>query len=338
MTETHSLYFTAPRQVAVCAEDLPAPSSGQVLVRAICSAISPGTEALIYRGQFPAGLAVDSSIAALAGEFAYPLKYGYSMVGQVQALGPGVEPEWLGQQVFAFQPHQAHFLASPGDLIPLPAGVSPEQAVFLPNLETALNFVMDAAPLIGERVVVFGQGIVGLLTTALLARFPLAALVTLDRYPRRRQAGLESGAHASLDPDGPETAAELARRLPGGADLALELSGAPAALDAAIAATGFGGRVLVGSWYGQKRASLDLGGHFHRSRIRLLSSQVSTLAPELSARWDKARRFALAWEMLRQLDPARFITQRFALAQAAEAYRLLDEQAEDTIQIVFSYE
>jgi 2-desacetyl-2-hydroxyethyl bacteriochlorophyllide A dehydrogenase len=334
--KSRTLYFTAPGQVAIREEPLPPPGAGQVLVQAMLSAISPGTELLVYRGQFPTGLPVDESLAALAGKFAYPLKYGYSAVGCVVELGSGVDPAWQGKRVFAFQPHSSHFLAETDALMPLPEGIPIETAAFLPNMETAVNFVMDGAPLIGERVVVFGQGIVGLLTTALLARFPLAGLVTLDRYPLRRQASLELGVTASLDPALPDTQERLRTLLAGGADLTYELSGSPAALDQAIAAARFSGRVVVGSWYGQKRAELDLGGRFHRDRLRLFSSQVSTIAPELSGRWTKERRFSVAWEMLAEVDPARWITQRFPLGQAAQAYRLLDENPGEAIQVLLT--
>jgi threonine dehydrogenase-like Zn-dependent dehydrogenase len=135
----------------------------------------------------------------------------------------------------------------------------------------------------------------------------------------------------------PQALAHLEQLLPGGADLCFELTGVPAALDQAIAMTGFDGRVIVGSWYGQKRAHLDLGGRFHRSRIRLISSQVSSLAPELTGRWSKARRFEVAWEMLRRVQPARWVTQRFSLLEAARAYQLIDEHPEKTIQVLLTY-
>jgi 2-desacetyl-2-hydroxyethyl bacteriochlorophyllide A dehydrogenase len=333
-----SLYFYEPGRVEVRPEPLPLPGPGQVLVRTLLSAISPGTEMLVYRGQFPGGTAVDPNISALAGAFSYPLRYGYSCVGQVEMLGDGVASAWDGRRVFAFQPHASHFLAAPDELLPLPDGIDPQQAVFLPNMETAVNFVMDGAPLIGEQAAVFGQGIVGLLTTALLSRFPLAALVALDPFELRRQAALELGASASLDPFSPTLDNDLARLIPGGADLVYELSGAPAALDRAIRTARFSGRVVVGSWYGQKTAPLDLGGHFHRSRIRLVSSQVSSLAPELSGRWDKARRFELAWKMLAHVGPSRWITQRFPIQQAAQAYQLIDRSPGETIQVVLTYD
>ncbi len=330
-----SLYFSSPGCISIATEDLPEPRQGQLLVQSLLSAISGGTELLIYRGQFPEDLAVDETIEALGGTFAYPLKYGYSLVGQVTAAGPGVDPAWVGRLVFTFHPHESHFLAAPGDLQPLPQGIPPEAALFLPNMETAVNFLMDGAPLLGERVMVFGQGVVGLLTTSLLGRFPLGDLITIEQFLPRRQASVEAGARASF---APEELGEARARLEDGADLVYELSGSPLALDAAIQLTGFSGRVVIGSWYGQKRASLDLGGRFHRSRIRLIASQVSSLAPELSGRWNKQRRFQTAWELLRQVQPQRWITQRIPFDQAGEAYRLLDQRPEEAIQVVLEYQ
>ncbi len=341
--ERHALYFSGPRQVSLKTEQVPAPAFGQVLVQTLISAISPGTELLIYRGQAPADLAVDETIAALAaGSFAFPLKYGYATVGQVVALGPGVQPELKGKLVFSFHPHESHFLATPDELLEIPPDLSPEDAVFFPNMETAVTFLLDGQPLMGEQVAIFGQGIVGLLLTALLARWPLAALVTLDLHPRRRLASETLGAHASLDPSGPGALQQLLSRLQGsrpypGADLTYEVSGDPAALDRAIAATGFSGRVIIGSWYGTKRAPLELGGRFHRSRVRLISSQVSSLSPDLTGRWNKSRRYHATWEMLRETRPSRLITHRFPLSQAALAYEMLDRQPAEAIQVILYY-
>jgi threonine dehydrogenase-like Zn-dependent dehydrogenase len=248
----------------------------------------------------------------------------------------------LGREVFAFQPHCSHFTAGPGDLILVPEGLRRDDAVFLPNMETAVTFVMDGAPLIGERVAVLGQGIVGLLTTALLSEFPLTSLVTLDRWSLRRQTSLALGATTSLDPGLPN-AIERARvalgedQPAGGADLVFELSGSPAALNLALELAGFSSRVVIGSWYGSKRSPLDLGGSFHRSRIRLIGSQVSTLSPEHLGRWDKARRFQVAWGKLQEIRPSRFITHRFPVERAGEVYQLLDENPSETIQVVFTY-
>ena len=337
-----NLYFTAPRQVEVQEETLEEPSYGQLLIRTLISAISPGTELLIYRGQAPEDLAADEAIPALPGSLAFPLKYGYSVVGQVESLGPGVAPEWQDRLVFAFHPHESWFLATPDELLPLPPEVSPEDAVFFPNMETALTLALDGRPLVGEQVAIFGQGIVGLLLTGLLARWPLASLVTLDLHSRRRLASETLGAHASLDPAAPDSQERLLSLLQGprpypGADLTYEISGNPMALDQAIAATGFSGRVVICSWYGRKRADLQLGGRFHRSRMRLISSQVSSIAPEFTGRWNRTRRYHLAWQMLRELHPARFITHRFPFPQAALAYELIDSHPAEVIQVILTY-
>src|SRR5262249_47194797 len=146
-----------------------------------------GTERLIYRGQMPTNLCVDETIPALSGQVGYPLKYGYSAVGRIIALGREVSPEWEGRTVFAFQPHASHFVSPVAELLCVPAGLTAEEAALLPIMETGVNFLMDGQPLIGEQVAVFGQGVVGLLTTALLARLPLAVLVTLDPYALRRK-------------------------------------------------------------------------------------------------------------------------------------------------------
>jgi 2-desacetyl-2-hydroxyethyl bacteriochlorophyllide A dehydrogenase len=340
--ERQALYFTAPQQVAVKREPLPSPSFGQILVQSLISAISSGTELLIYRGLAPADLAKDDTIPSLAGSFAFPLKYGYAMVGKVLEVGRGVAPGWEGKLVFAFHPHESHFLATPDELLKLPEGLTPEDAVFFPNMETAVTFLLDGVPHIGEQVVVFGQGIVGLLLTALLNRWPLSSLVTLDLYPKRRLLSEDLGARVTLDPSETGVMERLCSYLQGngpypGADLCYEISGNPAALDQAIAATGFSGRVVIGSWYGLRRSDLNLGGRFHRSRVRLISSQVSSIAPELSGRWNNTRRYQITWQMLGEVQPARFITHRYAIDQAAQAYELLDHHPEDAIQVILTY-
>jgi 2-desacetyl-2-hydroxyethyl bacteriochlorophyllide A dehydrogenase len=337
-----AVIFEKPFAVSVIEEPLPEADVGQVLVRNRMSAISPGTELLVYRGQIPDGWPVDSTISSLSGTFGYPLRYGYTAVGQVVVAGQGVDPNWTGRWVFSFQPHQSHYLASPSALIPLPAEIDPENALFVPAMETAVNFVMDGRPLIGERVMVLGQGIVGLLTTALLSRFPLAKLVTLDRYAFRRQKSLEVGAQKALTPESQGDVGDPNRilddeALQGEADLVYELSGEPAALNQAISYCGFGARIIVGSWYGTRHAALDLGREFHRNRIRLISSQVSTIAPEFLGRWSKNRRLAVVWDMIRTVRPDKLITHRFPVEQAPQAYDLLDRQPESTVQVVLTY-
>ncbi|MBI4759955.1 MAG: zinc-dependent alcohol dehydrogenase [Chloroflexota bacterium] len=337
--KARTLFFTAPKQVEIREESLPSLKSDEVLVETICSAISAGTEMLVYRGEFPH---LADSHDNLSSDLQYPLKYGYACVGIIRKTGKDVDKKLRDRLVFGFHPHVSSFIAHPSSLIFPPASLPPEACSFLPNMETAVNLVQDGAPILGERVLVLGQGVVGLLVASLLKEFPLERLVTSDRYALRRKASLEMGADDSLDPG------LLKKNFSGSGnthqsgyaqyfDLTFELSGSPSALNDAIALTAFSGRIVIGSWYGEKKAPLDLGGAFHRSRIQLISSQVSTIAPALSGRWDKARRFEVAWEALKRIQPQKWITHRFPIEEAEKAYRLLDENPRETIQVIFEY-
>ena len=324
------LYFTGERSVDVRQSAVPDPGGGEVLVETERSGISPGTELLVYRGDVSEDSTRDETIDALDGTFSYPMQYGYSAVGRVSALGSGVDEQWQDRRVFAFNPHESHFLADPDTLIP--TTLTPEQALFVPNVEAAVNFVMDARPRIGARVVVLGQGPVGLLTTALLSQFPLAELLTVDYDPTRRSLSETLGADRAVSPDAlPETVSEPA-------DLTLELSGNPSALDDALAVTGYAGRVVVGSWYGTKDVTLQLDERYHRSHIRIQSSQVSRIDPAHADRWDKDRRMDVVTEWLAETDLSALLTHEFHIESAPEAYRLLDERREDAVQVAFTYD
>ncbi|MFN3491252.1 MAG: zinc-dependent alcohol dehydrogenase, partial [Anaerolineales bacterium] len=203
---------------------------------------------------------------------------------------------------------------------------------FFPNMETAVNLIQDGAPMLGERVLVLGQGVVGLLTASLLSEFPLESLAVVDNYELRRKAlkSHKSQVTSLLPQDlRPVTCDKF--------DLVYELTGSPIALNDAIQLTLFDGRVVIGSWYGEKKSEINLGGSFHRSRIKLISSQVSTISPELSGRWDKSRRFDVTWQALERIKPEQWITHRFSLNDARKAYQLLDENPQETIQIIFNY-
>ncbi|MBN2701925.1 MAG: zinc-binding alcohol dehydrogenase [Methylothermaceae bacterium] len=328
---TRVLLHTAPGKVEVVERTLPPPGAGQVVLRSLCSAISPGTESLVFSGRLSEDLPLDETLASLSGSFRHPFPYGYSLVGEVIETGPGVEPAWRGRRLFAFHPHQSQVVVPVEECLAVPEDLTPEDAMFLPNMESALNFVQDAAPLAGERAAVFGLGIVGLLTTAMLKRFPLDRLMAMEPVAARRAEGARLGAE-TVDPLDPGDWNACKRSLEEGIDVAIELSGNMQGLQQAIDLTGFAGRVVIGSWYGQP-LPLTLGGRFHRSRIRLLASQVSTLDPAIGGRWSKARRYRLAWEMLREIQPARWITRRFPLEEAQQAF----ESLKDTLQPVFFY-
>ena len=236
---------------------------------------------LVYCGEFPH---LKDSHDNLSSDLNYPLAYGYACVGVIREMGEQVDKSLLNKLVFGFQPHTSAFICHPSSLILAPASLSAEACSFLPTMETAVNLIQDAAPILGERVLVLGQGVVGLLVASLLKEFPVESLITSDCYELRRKSSLDIGVHKSFDPGNKDQSA-YAQNF----DLVFELSGSPSALNDAVAMTAFSGRVVIGSWYGEKKAPIELGGAFHRSRIKLISSQVSTVAPELSGRWDKAR-------------------------------------------------
>jgi len=327
---SRALYFTGPRSVEVREQPIPDPDAGEVRVRTELSGVSPGTELLVYRGDVPSDLAADETIDALDGTFSYPLQYGYAAVGRVTAVGDDVPDDWLDRRVFAFNPHESHFLADPEMLVP--TDMPPEQALFVPNVETAVNFVMDARPRIGARVVVFGQGPVGLLTTALLAEFPLAELVTVDPDSHRRSLSESFGADRAVPP------AAVDDLFADGADIAFELSGEPDALEDAIDATGYAGQVIVGSWYGSKPMTLHLGERYHRSHIRVRSSQVSQIDPDHADRWDKSRRMAYVRSWLAEADLDGLLTHVMHVENAGEAYAVLDGRRDDVVQVAFRYD
>ncbi len=332
----NAVFHVGRRRVEVRELDLRAPAAGEVLVRSRCSAISPGTEALVFAGDFPADAALDSRIASLGGSFEYPFRYGYALVGEIMAVGPGVDASLAGRMVFAFHPHQDFAIVPAQDCLPVPDGLAPEAALFLPQVETAVNLVLDGAPLLGERVLVFGQGVVGLLTASVLARFPLARLAAIEPLAWRRELAMRRGVPEAVDPDDDAQWQSLLAGLDG-ADLVFELSGDMAALDRAIEAAGFGARIVVGSWYGRRTRAVDLGGRFHRNRLRIVSSQVSTLDPALCGRWDRQRRLDTAWRMLAQLRPEELIGASYPLADCASAFEAVGARRDGLMQVIFEY-
>ncbi len=321
--------FTAPFRVDTVEGPIPEPGDGEVLISSLCSAISSGTEMLAYRGQLPAGQALDESIEGMERPAQYPLRYGYSIVGSVIASKVNKTPPKKGQRVFAFHPHESHFATASSNLILIPDDVETDDAVFLANMETAVGLLMDGKPLIGERVLIVGAGVVGLLTTALLTRYPQLTVDVVDlkqsRLARAKALGA-SGINTPYTLSGDKNY-----------DLVYELSGNPGGLQLALEAAGYAGRVIVGSWYGNKPVSLDLGGRFHRSKLNVYASQVSRLDPEFAGRWTKQRRMDVALQCLKTIRPGRFITHAFDVEKAAEAYQMLEEETEDILQVVLNY-
>ena len=324
---TASIWFASPRQVELREEALPAVGPRDVRVDAIASAISHGTEMLVFRGQVPDDLELD--LPTLDGSFAFPIKYGYASVGRVVESGSEVLLPSPGELVFVHHPHQAAYVVPAEMAIRLPSSLDPMRGVFLANVETATNVVLDAAPRFRERVVVFGQGTVGLLITQLMRRTGVGQITVVDPVPRRRDLARRVGADEALVSGDALDGADF--------DVAIEASGHPAALDPALRSVAFGGTVIVCSWYGTQPVPVTLGGPFHRRRLRIVSSQVSTIDSGLQPRWSRQRRLEVARDLLPELELGSLISHCFPIERAAEAYALLDSRPADTVQVVLTY-
>jgi len=320
--DARALYFTAPRTVELREEQC-RPAGDQVLVRSRLIGISHGTEMLAFRGELPRELEADASLRSLSGTLDYPLKYGYINTGVTES----------GRRVFAFYPHQDLFFADPQELIELPPDLEFVDAVFLANMETALGIVHDANPRFGESVLLIGQGVVGLLTAEILSRAGVGKVITVEPHLRRRRASEGIGCVA-LRPAAGLRRSILEHTGGRGADVAVNLSASAEGLQLAIDTLAFEGTVVEASWYGTRQVTLDLGRTFHRKRLHLRSSQVSRIDPALSGRWDKRRRLDRVLELLQSIHPSRYITHRFTLDRAPEAYELLDKHPGRCIQVV----
>jgi 2-desacetyl-2-hydroxyethyl bacteriochlorophyllide A dehydrogenase len=304
-------------------------------VRSLVSGVSAGSELLVYRGSAPREQLPD--LPTVDGDFGFPIKFAYASVGRVIEAGSRVDQLAVEDLVFVHHPHQTEYVVPADVPIRLPEGLAADVGVFAANLETAVTVVLDAHPRLGEAVLVTGQGVVGLLITMLLRRVGATPIVTADLHERRRAASVAAGADNALGVDNGLADAVLELTHGRGVDVAVEVSGNPAALQACIGATAFAGTVVVASWYGTRDVSLSLGGRFHRRRLRVLSSQVSTLDPTLAPRWDLPRRRALVSALLKELPLTDLITHRFPLDQAAAAYEMLDSRAGECLQVVLDY-
>jgi 2-desacetyl-2-hydroxyethyl bacteriochlorophyllide A dehydrogenase len=299
--------------------DLPVPKAGpgQVAVRTVCSGISSGTERLVFRGDVPEGVALDDTINALPGEFRYPFQYGYACVGRVDG-DDGL--------VFAFHPHQDVFTAAASDLISLPA-VHPAAATLFPLVETALQVTLDAEASYRDRIVVLGAGVVGLLTALLLKRSgrrPLCA----DPLAWRRGVASSLGITAVA----PEELKE--EEVP----LVIDASGNTRAPAMALDMLAHEGTLLIVSWFGGKPVQLPLGGAFHRRRLTIRSTQVSTIPAAMSATWTVARRRTEAAALLPELPLGELCTHVFPFAHAADAFRAVDENTPGLMHAVLDYD
>ncbi len=332
-----SLWFSKPREVEFREEEVEPPKGDEILVETLYSGISHGTEMLVYRGDVSEDLELDPSLITMKGSFRFPIKYGYSSVGRVVELGAEASRLCRGDVVFVHHPHQTRYVVPENMAVKLPQDISPMLGVFVANLEAALNCLLDSEVKLGESVAIFGQGVIGLLVMQLVRKCGADKVFTVDRIEKRRVVSRKLGADFTFDPD--NSPAQAIRELTDGtgADVVIEASGSPDALDSAIKSAAFQGLVVVLSWYGTKPVTLHLGEEFHRERIEIKSSQVSHLNSALTPRWSIKRRMDVVLKLLPQLNLDELISDVFPFEEAQIAYEKIDKSPEEVLQVVLDY-
>jgi NADPH:quinone reductase-like Zn-dependent oxidoreductase len=285
--DAHAFWLREPGCGEIRPVTLPEPGDEEIVVRTLCSGVSRGTETLVFRGGVPPSQYATMRAPFQEGEFPAPVKYGYLNVGAVEQ-GPA---ELRGRTVFCLFPHQTAYVVPAAAVTVVPDGVPPARAVLAGTVETAVNALWDAGPLLGDRVTVVGAGMVGCCVARLLSRFPAAQVTLVDVDAGRADVAAALEVEFALPPDAA-----------GGRDLVVHASATSAGLQRSLELLAPEGTVIDLSWYGDTEVRLSLGGAFHSGRLGIRASQVGTLSPARSGRRTTADRLALALELLR--DPA----------------------------------
>ncbi|MFI0371168.1 zinc-binding alcohol dehydrogenase [Actinomadura sp. 1N219] len=285
--EARAFWIRSPGSGEIRDEALPEPGPGEVLVRTLCTGVSRGTEAIVFRGGVPPNQHAVMRAPFQDGTFPGPVKYGYLNVGVVEDGPSGL----LGRPVFCLYPHQTRYVVPASAVCPVPDDVPPERAVLAGTVETAVNALWDAAPLIGDRIAVVGAGMVGCSVAGVLAGFPGCRVQLVDTDPSREGVARAFGVEFVL----PEQA-------DGGCDLVIHASATEAGLARSLELLAPDGEVVELSWYGDRRVAVPLGEFFHSRRLTVRASQVGAVPPARRSRRGFADRLALALSLL--ADPA----------------------------------
>ncbi|POF34301.1 zinc-dependent alcohol dehydrogenase [Roseibium marinum] len=320
---SQALWYTGPAQCAIDVVPCGAPRAGEVLVQTLFSGISRGTEGLVFRGEVPESEWQRMRAPFQAGDFPYPVKYGYANVGRVLEG----DPDLAGRIVFSLYPHQSVFVLPSSACVPVPAGIPAERAVLAANMETAINALWDGKPSPGDHICVVGGGVVGLLTAYLASRLPGSRVTLVDTNAAREETATDLGLNFAL----PEHA-------PRDQDLVFHTSASSAGLATALACAGDGTSVVEMSWYGSRDVLAPLGADFHCRRLKLVSSQVGTIPVERQARWTFRRRLETALSLLQ--DPAldRLISHRVDFPELPAQLPELLNKASDVLTALVVYD
>lgn len=310
-TRASALWISSARQAKIRDMPLPSCDDHHVMIKTIYSAISRGTESLVYSGSVPIGEYERMRAPFQEGDFNFPLKYGYINVGIVEQ-GPA---PLLGERVFCLFPHQTRYVVPTSAVTVIPACVPTEQAVLCANMETAVNALWDAGPSIGERISVVGGGVVGCLIAWLAAQIPGCDVELIDINPDREAIASQLGVHFKLP-----TMASRER------DLVFHASATEAGIQTAIGLAAIEATVVELSWYGNQSVSLPLGSAFHSQRLTLKSSQVGRLPASHQSRWNFNRRLTLAMSLLQDTTLAVLISGESHFRDLPGAYGALVSQ------------
>ncbi|KPF44636.1 dehydrogenase [Rhizobium sp. AAP43] len=305
MRQATALWQTGPGEVQLQHQALGERQSGQLMIRNMFSGVSRGTERLVLEGLVPESERERMRGPGMEGSFPFPVKYGYASVGRIED-GP---PELRDRAVFVLHPHQDLFIVSEEQINLLPDALPPRRAVLAANMETALNIIWDAGILPGDRVVVFGAGVVGTLVAYLSNGIAGTETLLVDSNPDRSALAAELGLAFSNPGD-----------LSGEFDVLINATASANALEAAIAHAGMEARIVEASWYGDRSVNIPLGGAFHARRLSLISSQVGTIPPNRASRWSYKRRMAKALELLVDTRLDALISGETAFSELEAAY------------------
>lgn len=282
-----ALWYVGANRAEIRTESVGPAGPGEVELHALYGGISRGTERLVFAGRVPASEHVRMRAPFMAGNFPFPVKYGYATVGRI-AAGPD---RLAGRDAFVLYPHQTVFTVPADRIAVLPAGVPAARGVLAANMETALNAMWDAAPGPADRIAVVGAGVIGSLCAYLAARLPGAEVTLVDIEPRRAAIAAALGVDFALAAEAPDEC-----------DVVIHASASAAGLATALELAGEEATVVELSWYGAGAVPVALGEAFHSRRLRLVSSQVGQVSPSRRPRWSHWRRMAAAVALL--ADPA----------------------------------
>ena len=315
-SQASAFWITGSREGKLRTETLAEPGPDEVKVRTLYSALSRGTEVLVFRGEVPPSEYERMRAPFQAGSFPAPVKYGYISVGEVER-GPAT---LVGQTVFCLYPHQTRYVVAAEAVVPLPQAVPPARAVLAANLETAVNGLWDLSPKVGDKIAVIGAGAVGCLVAWLAGRIPGCRVELVDTNRNRATIAAQLGVQFAVPEDAKPDA-----------DRVVHCSGSAAGLVTALHIAAFEATVLEMSWFGTRTVELPLGKSFHARRLTLRSSHVGMVAPAQRIRWSNRRRLSLALDLL--VDPILdcLITAESPFAEIPKVLARLAEDPGDTI-------